>query len=241
MLQVDRVTKQFGKLKALDELTLAVPEGQIFGLLGPNGAGKSTLIRIITGLLPPTSGTITLLGSKDPTDMEIRRQVGYMPQDAALYPGLTIAENVRFFGRIYGVPETVISQRMEEDLELVELTHRKDSVVETLSGGMVRRTMLLTALIHRPRFLILDEPTVGVDPELRLKFWDWLAQLVQRGSSILITTHHISEAVRCAKVVFLREGKRLEEGPPRELMARYGSQDLEEAFVKATSRKGGTP
>ncbi|MBU3917617.1 ABC transporter ATP-binding protein [bacterium] len=234
MLRLDHVSKKFGSYSAINDLDLEIAEGLIFGLLGPNGAGKTTLLRMIMGLIPPTSGKISLFDSYSPTDKTARGKIGYMPQQLAIYPGLTVSENILFFGRLYNVPGQELRQRTAEILELVNLAENKNTLVSNLSGGMIRRTMLATTLIHRPTLLILDEPTAGVDPALRIKFWNWFQLLASQGTSILITTHHIAEASRCHDVVFLRKGKLLEKGSPQDLMTRYQAKDLEEAFVKAT-------
>jgi len=236
MLHIEHLTKHYDGFVALNDLSLQVPEGIIFGLLGPNGAGKTTLLRILTGLIPVTSGTVSLFGNPDPTALEVRRLIGYMPQAQALYPGLTVSENIRFFGRLYGVAEAAMSQRLEYVLDMVDLLHKRNTQVAHLSGGMVRRAMLASTLIHQPRLLILDEPTAGVDPSLRLRFWGWFERLVAQGTSIIITTHHISEAKVSNQVVFLRDGRILEQGQPATLMHRFGTDDLEQAFVRATEQ-----
>jgi len=241
MLSLEHVSMRLGAVLALDDLSLEIPEGMVFGLLGPNGAGKTTLIRLAMGLLRPTAGRIRLFGDQEPGGRAVRARLGYMPQQAAIYPGLSVLENVQFFGRLYGVPEPVLARRAAEALEMVELTARRDALVGTLSGGMVRRAMLATTMIHEPRLLILDEPTAGVDPLLRLRFWDWFRRLQGQGTSVIVTTHHITEASRCERVVFLREGRLLAQGPPAELTARYGAADLEAAFVAATRSQAGAP
>jgi ABC-2 type transport system ATP-binding protein len=233
MLTVSQVTKKFGSFTAIDHLELDIPEGLIFGLLGPNGAGKTTLLRMVMGLIRPTSGSIRLFDTYSPTDKGIREKIGYMPQQQAIYPGLSVLENILFFGRLYNSRDGGMKQRAENIIEMIELGRQKDMQVSNLSGGMTRRAMLATTLIHQPSLIILDEPTAGVDPSLRIKFWQWFQQLARAGTSIIITTHHISEAVRCDQVLFLREGKILEQGSPGALMKTYRVTDLEEAFVKA--------
>jgi ABC-2 type transport system ATP-binding protein len=156
----------------------------------------------------------------------------------ALYPGLSVMENILFFGRLYGVPDRELRRRAGEVLEQVELAERKDSLVGTLSGGMMRRAMLASAVIHHPDLLILDEPTAGVDPLLRLKFWGWFSQLADGGTTLLITTHHISEADRSQEVVFFRLGRIIRRGAPKDLLKHYHATDLEHAFVKATEETG---
>jgi ABC-2 type transport system ATP-binding protein len=164
-VEVDSITKVFGDIKALDGVTLRVRRGEIYGLLGPNGAGKTTLIRAIVGLVAPKSGTVTVLGRKLP-NLDVLREIGYMTQQAALYPGLSVEENVRFFASINGVHTGV-----KDSLDVVDLYSRRGSVVSTLSGGMRQRCSLACALVHRPQLLLLDEPTVGVDPQLRVELW----------------------------------------------------------------------
>lgn len=237
MLAFRQVTKQFGKFTAVDHLELEIPEGLIFGLLGPNGAGKTTMLRMAMGLIRPTSGTITIFDKYPPTDWNVREKIGYMPQQLAIYPGLSVLENILFFGRLYNNQDSNIRQRADEIIDMIELNDQRDQQVSNLSGGMVRRAMLATTLIHQPDLIILDEPTAGVDPSLRLKFWQWFQQLAKTGTSIIITTHHIAEADRCNRVVFLREGKILEQGPPDSLMKIYQAKDLEQAFVRAIDRE----
>ncbi|HEX9844554.1 MAG TPA: ABC transporter ATP-binding protein, partial [bacterium] len=217
MIEMEHVRKVYDGHTALDDLTLSVPEGRIFGLLGPNGAGKTTLLRLIMGVLRPDAGTITLFGEYAPGVPAATRQIGYMPQQLALYEGLSVRENVLFFGRMYGLGGAVLQARADEVLERVELRERQSSLAGTLSGGMMRRAMLASALVHGPRLLILDEPTAGVDPLLRLRFWEWFRQLAAEGITVLVTTHHISEAGQGSEVLFLREGRILERGRPEEL------------------------
>jgi len=238
MLTIEHLSKSFAHKTIIDSLNLTINEGQIFGLLGPNGAGKTTLIRMLVGLLKPSAGNITLFEKYHPQDTRLRQHIGYMPQQLAVYSGLTVLENVLFFARMYAMEEKQLQRRAMDILERVDLAQRKDSLVSTLSGGMVRRVMLATAMIHKPRLLILDEPTAGVDPLLRLKFWEWFDVLVNEGISIIITTHNISEASHCQQVVFLREGKLLEKGSPQDLMDKYSVKNLESAFVSATLKRG---
>ena len=240
ILEIENVTKVFGKLTAVNNLSLSIPSKTIFGLLGPNGAGKTTLIRMIAGLVHPTKGKIQLFGNLPPESLKARGQIGYMPQDISIYPGLSVLENIYFFGRIYGLEKEKLIRNAEEALEFVELSAKRNTQVSELSGGMVRRVLLATALVHKPKFLVLDEPTTGVDPMLRMKIWNLLDELASGGTSVLITTHYISEAKMCGKVVFLRNGSIIDEGPPQDLMDKYVSKDLESAFVKATMDKGNT-
>ena len=237
MLQIKNIDVAYDKYQVIWNVSINVSKGETVALLGPNGSGKTTLLRMAMGLLQPTSGRITIFENNSPGDSEVRKKLGYMPQQLAVYPGLSVRENVLFYGRLYGIPENNLSTRSLEILEMVELESHQNKLAGDLSGGMLRRLMLATTLIHQPALVILDEPTAGVDPSLRLRFWEWFEQLAQGGASILITTHHISEAGRCDKVAFLREGLLLEHDTPDTLMRRYNSENLEQAFVQATQAK----
>src|SRR5438270_623350 len=204
-VDVQGVEKRFGGLKALDGVTLRVRKGEIYGLLGPNGAGKTTLIRTIVGLLAPDAGTVTVLGRKLP-NLDVLRDVGYMTQQAALYPGLSVEENLQFFAAIYGVEDGV-----QEALELVDLDKRKDSVVATISGGMRQRCSLAVALVHRPHLLLLDEPTVGVDPQLRVQFWEYFRRMADSGTTITVSLQH-STLVSASPILVSDGDSRLKNG-----------------------------
>src|SRR6266550_3279008 len=229
-VDVDKVVKSFGTLKALDGVTLRVRQGEIYGLLGPNGAGKTTLIRAIVGLVAPDSGTVTVLGRRLP-DLDVLGRVGYMTQTAALYPDLSVEENLRFFAAISGADSNV-----DEALKLVELDQRRKSVVATLSGGMRQRCSLACALVHRPRLLLLDEPTVGVDPQLRVQFWDYFRRMAAEGSTLIVSSHVMDEADRCQRLGLIQYGRLLAEGSPADIRAQGGSQNLEEAFLALAGR-----
>ncbi len=230
-VDVENVVKSFGSQKALDGLTLRVKPGEIYGLLGPNGSGKTTLIRAIVGLVAPDSGTVTVLGRRIP-DLDILAKVGYMTQQAALYPDLSVEENLRFFAAISGSDGNVT-----EVLKTVELDQRRRSVVSTLSGGMRQRCSLACALVHRPKLLLLDEPTVGVDPQLRVQFWEHFREMAAAGTTILVSSHVMDEAERCQRLGLIRFGKLLTEGTPAEVKATAGTNNLEEAFLKLSGRE----
>jgi len=230
-VDVESVTKSFGQLRALDGVTLRVRQGEIYGLLGPNGAGKTTLIRAILGLVAPGSGSVSVLGRRLP-DLDVLRQVGYMTQQAALYPGLSVEENVKFFAAIYGAEGGV-----KEALEFVDLYDRGSSVVATISGGMKQRCSLACALVHRPKLLLLDEPTVGVDPQLRVQFWESFRRMAASGVTIIVSSHVMDEAERCQRLGLIQYGRLLAEGSPSEVRARAGTQNLEEAFLKLAGEK----
>ena len=229
-VDVDNVVKSFGTMRALDGVTLRVRQGEIYGLLGPNGSGKTTLIRAIVGLVAPDSGTVTVLGHRIP-DLNILGSIGYMTQAAALYPDISVEENLRFFAAISGADSNV-----DEVLRVVELEQRRNSVVATLSGGMRQRCSLACALVHRPRLLLLDEPTVGVDPQLRVQFWEHFRDMAAAGTTILVSSHVMDEAERCQRLGLIRFGKLLGEGTPNEVRAAAGTSNLEEAFLKLSGR-----
>jgi ABC-2 type transport system ATP-binding protein len=229
-VDVDNVVKSFGAVRALNGVTLRVRSGEIYGLLGPNGSGKTTLIRMVVGLVAPDSGAVTVLGKRLP-DLGVLGHIGYMTQAAALYPDLSVEENVRFFAAISGADANV-----GEALQLVELDQRRSSVVSTLSGGMRQRCSLACALVHRPRLLLLDEPTVGIDPQLRVQFWEHFRRMAADGTTLLISSHVMDEAERCQRLGLIQYGKLLAEGSPDEVRARAGTPTLEEAFLHLAGR-----
>jgi ABC-2 type transport system ATP-binding protein len=224
-VEIDGVAKTFGPIKALDGVTLRVKKGEIYGLLGPNGAGKTTLIRMVVGLVAPDTGTVTVLGRRMP-NLDVLSEIGYMTQQAALYPGLSVEENARFFGAIYGSEGGV-----NDALALVELDKRRESVVSTLSGGMRQRCSLACALVHKPKLLLLDEPTVGVDPQLRVQFWEEFRRMAAAGTTIIVSSHVMDEAERCQRLGLIQYGRLLAEGSPAEIRAQAGKQNLEDAFL----------
>jgi ABC-2 type transport system ATP-binding protein len=219
--------KHFGSIRAVDGVSLSVHPGEIYGLLGPNGSGKTTLIRLLVGLLRPTSGSVRLLGQKVP-DKDLLRQVGYMTQASALYQELTVRENISFFAEMCGSSDRAW---IDEVIELVDLGERSGSQVRTLSGGMRQRTSLACALAHRPRIILLDEPTVGVDPRLRAAFWAYFRRLAGTGATLVISSHVMDEAERCHRLGFMRRGKLLTQGTPAELRGSAAAATLEEAFL----------
>lgn len=223
------VAKRFGDVTALDGLDLAVRRGEVFGLLGPNGAGKTTAIRILCGLERASAGEARAFGLALPNDAT-RSWIGYMPQETALYHDLTVRENLDFFGRLHGLDRGPRQARIAELLGFVGLERRADSPVHTLSGGMRHRASLACAMLHDPDLLVLDEPTVGVDPELRASFWEHFRALAREGATLLMTTHYMDEARNCDRVALLAGGRLLAQGTPAEV-ARRGGGDLEAAFL----------
>jgi ABC-2 type transport system ATP-binding protein len=221
------LVKAFGADRAVDDISFELAPGRIYGLLGPNGSGKTTLIRLLTGLTLATDGWAEVLGTRMP-DRALLARIGYMTQSDGIYPALTAAENVRFFGAVYGVREEAAAN---EALDLVELGDRGRSITGTLSGGQRRRLSLACALVHRPPVLFLDEPTVGVDPLLRVQFWKHFRALADAGTTLIVSSHVMDEADRCDELLFIRSGKVIARGTGREVRDRAGTDDLEQAFL----------
>jgi ABC-2 type transport system ATP-binding protein len=222
------LVKSFGALRAVDDVTFDLAPGRIYGLLGPNGSGKTTLIRLLTGLTIPTAGWAEVLGTRMPSRSNLSR-IGYMTQTDGVYAALTVAENVRFFGAVYGVEG---DEPVEHALGIVDLADRRSSIVGTLSGGQRRRLSLACALIHRPPVLFLDEPTVGVDPLLRVQFWAHFRGLSDAGTTIVVSSHVMDEADRCDELLFVRSGTIIARGTGREIRVQAGTADLEQAFLR---------
>ncbi|HEY3522573.1 MAG TPA: ABC transporter ATP-binding protein [Candidatus Limnocylindrales bacterium] len=222
------LAKRFGPVRAVDGVTFQLEPGRIYGLLGPNGSGKTTLIRLLTGLARPSSGHALVLGRPMPSRANLAR-IGYMTQADGVYPALTVAENLAFFRALYGGEPAADRQDV---LELVDLAGRRGTVTETLSGGQRRRLSLACALVHRPSVLFLDEPTVGVDPLLRVEFWRHFRSLADGGTTIVVSSHVMDEADRCDELLFVRAGHVIARGSGRELRERAGTDDLEQAFLR---------
>lgn len=229
-IQVDQVYKRFGKKQVLNNISLQVPYGQILGLLGPSGSGKSTLVKMIAGIYTATQGEVYVLGQKMPK-LAMMHKLGYMAQSDALYGDLTAAENIIFFSSMYGMNKSKQKQRMHEVMELVQLTEHLKKQVKQYSGGMKRRLSLAIALIHEPPILILDEPTVGIDPVLRKSIWHELNQLKAGGTTIIVTTHVMDEVEKCDYLGMIREGMLIASGSPEELKQATSSRTIEEAFL----------
>ena len=219
--------KTFGSINAVDGMDFALEPGRIYGMLGPNGAGKTTLIRLLAGLARPSGGEARILGIRMPS-REALGSIGYMPQAEAIYPELSVGENLVFFARLEGHADKAAIDRV---LDLVELSARKDTPALQLSGGMRRRLSLACTLVHEPKVLFLDEPTVGVDPALRVQFWTHFRRLAAAGTTILVASHVMDEADRCDELLFVRNGKVIGRGTGAEMRARAGVQDLEAAFL----------
>ncbi len=226
-VRADGLVKRFGPVAAVDGMSFELPPGRIYGLLGPNGSGKTTLIRLLTGMTHPTTGHAEVLGVRMP-DRGILGRIGYMTQGDGIYPALTAGENARFFAAAYGADT---GAAVDEALALVDLADRARTIAGTLSGGQRRRLSLACALVHRPTVLFLDEPTVGVDPLLRVQFWAHFRSLADAGTTIVMSSHVMDEADRCDELLFVRAGKVIARGTGEALRAEAGTQDLEAAFL----------
>ena len=229
-LRVEALRKCYGAVQAVAGLNFEIHAGEVFGLLGPNGAGKTTTIAVLATQLRPTSGDATVFGHSVRHDVAIvRRMLGVVPQEISLYPKLTAAENIKFFGRMYGVPKDELGQRVDELLEMVGLEARRNDFVDIFSGGMKRRLNLAVSLVHRPTLLLLDEPTVGVDPHSREHLFTIVRRLRSEGVAILYTTHYMEEAERlCDRLAIMDEGKVIALGRFDELLAQVGCSEVVE-------------
>ena len=237
-IRTENLTKRFGRLTAVDRLSLIVPRAEIYGLIGPNGSGKTTTMRLLCGILKPDAGKITILGHRIPS-FAVLHEIGYMPQENAIYPDLSVRENLCFFGRMQGLSRAEIQSRTEEILRIVHLEGKRDALARDLSGGMQRRVSLAAAMIHKPAILLLDEPTAGVDPDLRAFFWAHFKHLAEEGTTILISTHYLEEASRCHRVGLMSRGRLIEEGPPQALEEEAHAATLEEAFLALVGKTEG--
>ncbi len=229
-IQADHLTRRFGKFTAVDDVSFTINYGSIFGFLGANGAGKSTTIKMLCGILAPTSGTGIVGGYDINKDTErIKTSIGYVSQRFSLYSDLTVTENLMFYGRIYGLDGPALLSRVEEVLALTGLDQYQDKLAEILSGGWRQRLAIANAILHKPKIIFLDEPTAGIDPLSRRYIWDILYKLAHDGAALLITTHYMEEAERCEKIAFISNAKIIKVGTPAEF--KEIAPSLEEAFV----------
>jgi len=237
-IQCEQLTKRFGARVAVNNLSIEIPKGSIYGFLGPNGSGKSTTIRMLCGLLVPTSGTGTVLGFDVMTQSEeIKQRIGYMSQKFSLYEDLTVEENLDFYAGIYGIDGELRKQRKVELIEMAGLTGRETQLAGSLSGGWKQRLALSCALLHEPELLILDEPTAGVDPVSRRIFWDVIHDLAKKGITVLVTTHYMDEAQTCDWIGFIFFGNLLSQGTPQELIEQLQVHNLEDVFVSLVQQE----
>jgi len=241
-VHIEKLTKCFGDFTAVDKLTLDVQRGEIFGFLGPNGAGKSTTIRVLCGLMAPTSG-IAVVGGFDVTTHpeEVKRSIGYMSQKFSLYDDLTVKENIEFFAGVYGVSADKFPERLDFVLKMAELEDKQDTPTRLLSGGWKQRLALGCAILHEPPILFLDEPTSGVDPIARRNFWELIYQLSATGHTIFVTTHYMDEAEYCNRISIMVDGRLEALDTPGNLKKQFSVQSMDEVFyqlARGAVRKG---
>jgi ABC-2 type transport system ATP-binding protein len=233
MIAVEQLRKTFGSVRAVDGISFEIQQGEMFGLLGPNGAGKTTTIGMMMGLIRPDGGTVRINGNQDPRQNEVRQQLGVATQSIALYDELTAVENLRFFGKLYGLRGPVLAEAVQWALDFAELSERQKSRVATFSGGMKRRMNLACALLHRPRFVMMDEPTVGVDPQSRSHIFERIERIKAAGCTILYTTHYMEEAQRlCARIAIMDHGRILALDTPDGLIRQYGGKSVVETQLE---------
>jgi len=231
-VRTERLRKSFGDLVAVEGLDLTVNSGEVFGLLGPNGSGKTTTIRMLCGLLEPTSGTASVAGfdvTREPEN--VKRNIGYMSQRYGLYDDLTVYENLRFYATVYGLFGDARARRMDQMLDDLHLRKRAGQRAGTLSGGWKQRLALACATAHEPPVLFLDEPTAGVDPASRREFWTRIHKLAAEGKTIIVTTHYMDEASQCGRLAFLSRGRLVGLGTPQEVMTQFNKPTIEDVFV----------
>ena len=226
------LTRRFGPVTAVRELTLRIERGEVFGLLGPNGSGKTTTIRMLCGILEPSAGSATVAGiDVAATPEQVRQRIGYMSQQFGLYEDLTAGENLTFYAAIYGLTGAARRARVAEVVAFLEIGARVRQLAGELSGGWKQRLALGCALLHSPAVLFLDEPTAGVDPAARRRFWGAIHDLAAHGTTVLVTTHYMDEAERCQRLAMLSGGRLIALGTPAEVAAQVGGRTLEDAFV----------
>ena len=231
-IETTKLRKAYGDLVAVEGLDLGVRRGEVFGLLGPNGSGKTTTIRMLTGLVRPTSGSATVVGIDVVRSPEkVRQRIGYMSQRFGFYEDLTVTENIRFYAGIYGLFGTEKKHRIAEQLTVYALDARRDQLAGTLSGGWKQRLALACATVHRPDLVFLDEPTAGVDPAARRLFWDLIKRQAAGGMTMIVTTHYMDEAERCERLAFLSRGHLIGMGTPADVTARFGLPTIEDVFI----------
>lgn len=236
-IEANNLTKQFGTFTAVNHICFQVKEGEIFGFLGANGAGKTTAIKMMSGLLQPTSGTATIAGFDIRTQSKlIKKSIGYMSQKFSLYGDLTVFENMQLFGTIYGIPRKELKTRIMESLKALDMDKQAHTLVDSIPLGWKQKLAFATAILHKPKIVFLDEPTSGVDPIVRREFWKLIYQAAADGVTILVTTHYMDEAEYCNRISIMAEGQIKLIGSPEELKAQMGVETINDVFVKFVKR-----
>ena len=241
MIQIDKISKKYktADVFSVSNLDLNISENEIFGLLGPNGAGKTTLISILCSLVKPTSGTFSIKGlNYRQNKNELKQLIGIVPQEYALYPTLTAFENLKYFGSMYGLHGKTLKNRINEHLEILGLSQFANKKIDTFSGGMKRRINLIASILHEPKVLFLDEPTVGVDVQSKNVIIEFLQNLNKKGTTIIYTSHHLNEAETfCTRVAIIDHGKLITKGKPADLISNHeGAHNLEDVFLSLTGK-----
>ena len=236
---IENLTKKFEDVTAVDGLSLEIEKGELFGLLGPNGAGKTTIIKVLCGLIKPTSGSIHVGGFDVLKEAaKVKELIGVCPQDTAAYPFLSGRENVELFGNLHTLPKEKLKKSTDELIEKMSLSEDANRRLGKYSGGMKRRINLIMALVHDPQIAFLDEPTVALDPQSRHAVWDFIRELGKKGKTIILTTHYMEEAEElCDRVGIIDHGKLISLGTPKQLKDKFRAKDLEEVFIGLTGRK----
>jgi len=229
-ISLDKINHSFGEKQVLFDINLNIERGIIYGFLGPSGCGKTTTVKIMAGILEATSGAVQVLGEAMPK-LSLMKRLGYMAQSDALYTNLTAEENLVFFSSLYGIKKEKTKEKIDELLVLVNLKNHRSKLVSAYSGGMKRRLSLAMSMLHEPEILILDEPTVGIDPVLRKSIWEALTSMTERGMTIIVTTHVMDEAEKCHELAMMRDGRLIAQGTPYDLRAGIGASSIEEAFI----------
>ena len=235
-VKIDKLSVSLGNNPVITDMSLDLPSGKLIGLIGPSGSGKTTLIRCIVGRQKFSSGTVTVL-DQPAGSADLRSNVSYMTQEPSVYRDLTVAQNITYFAKTFGVPKQKVKALTEQMIDLVELTDFKNNLVGKLSGGQIQRVSLAIALIGHPKLVVLDEPTVGLDPVLRVKLWDLFRKVTEMGQTLLISSHVMDEAAHCDDLILLRDGKVLAHESPQALCERTKSKTVEESFLKLVGNK----
>lgn len=233
IIDAENLTKKFGNFIAVNDITFNVKQGEIFGFLGANGAGKTTAIKMLCGLLTPTSGKATVAGFNVFKETEkIKKNIGYMSQRFSLYEDLTVAENLEFYGGVYGLRKNIIKEKTDYFLKLLNMEEEKNKLLKSLPLGWKQKLAFLTAIIHEPKIVFLDEPTGGVDPVMRRQFWTLIYKAAEEGTTVFVTTHYMDEAEYCGRISMMVDGKIAALDTPTKLKEKFNASTMHEVFVK---------